>query len=384
MTETGTSVQEAPQNVELEQQQEANRLVLDQMMQLNLNGVLPEEKKEEAAVIIPATEAQVIPVTFESLKEKFGYDTPEAAIKDIEELRVFKSKPPVAEIKYENETSERIAKALQAGKTKEVYEALRQQETLNSLTTVEVNEENAADIIKLGMQLKYKDLSPKEIDYKFNKQYAIPREPVMGDSELEEDFNERKAAWKEQVEDIKMSKIIDAKLARPDLETAKSKIVFPEIENQVDNGYAQYLKELEQQPILDAQIKEAYGKFTPKTLETKVKFIDEPNKIDFEFQHEPDAEAFKKTIDVVSDFDKLIEAFKKPDGTPDREAFARAMYVALNTDKVIMEAIKQSKNATIKSFLPDNSGGGTQRQFPQTQELSELDKQMQAAGIKRA
>jgi hypothetical protein len=46
-----------------------------------------------------------------------------------------------------------------------------------------------------------------------------------------------------------------------------------------------------------------------------------------------------------------------------------------------MEAMKQAKNAVLKSILPDNSGG-IQRQFPQTQEPNELDQMMTLAGIK--
>lgn len=395
MTETGTSVQEAPQNVDSAQQHATdNKALLDQMMNFNLNGVLPPEVAavvENNQAAPPAegdvpreVEAPAAVPSFDIFKEKFGYESPEAAIKEIEELRVLKANPTPAEIKFENERSKQIFEALQAGKHSEVYAALKQQQELDAFTSAEINKDNAGDIIKMGMQLKYADLSPAEINYKYNKEYGIPKEPVIGDSELDEDFQERHSAWKEKVADIEMNRVIEAKLAKPELEAAKTKIVLPSVENKVDEGYLQYLKELEQQPALNAQIKEAYSKLTPKALETKIKFIDEPNKIDFEFQHEPDADALKNTIDIVSDFDKLVASFIKSDGTPDREGFAKAMYFAMNADKVILEAIKQSKNATIKSFLPDNSGGGTQRQFPQSQEPGELDKMMEAAGIRRA
>jgi len=44
--------------------------------------------------------------------------------------------------------------------------------------------------------------------------------------------------------------------------------------------------------------------------------------------------------------------------------------------------MKQSKNATLKSDIPDNNdNSGIVRQLPQDQNLSELDKEMKARGI---
>ncbi|WP_434127652.1 hypothetical protein, partial [Enterococcus faecium] len=73
----------------------------------------------------------------------------------IEELRALKAAPPVVtELKYENEKSERVAKALQAGNLKEVYKALDQEERLNELTSIEVNKDTAEKIIKMAIGVK--------------------------------------------------------------------------------------------------------------------------------------------------------------------------------------------------------------------------------------
>lgn len=399
MTEgTGTSVQDAPQTQQQSQQAsviDPARAELDRLMNIQMTARIPaeqsthqqQEQNQQAEANQPAPGDQPTTTTdaFQVLKEKYGYDTIETAVKEIEDLRQFKAAPPVAEIKYENEKSQKIVKALQSGDYDGVYEALRQERALNSLTTAEVTEENAEAIIKLAMELKYKDqnLSPAEINYKFNKQYAIPKEPVMGDSELQEEFEQRKAAWEEQVADIKMSKIIDAKLARPELEKAKSKIVIPEVAASVDEGYIQYKKSLEEQPKIDAAMKEIYKPFTPKSIETKIKFIDEPNKIDFEFQHEPDVQGFEKAKEMALDSNKFLALFTLPNGDFDNVKYLDALYFAANKEAVLLEAIKQAKNATIKASLPDNSGGA-QRQFPQSQQLGELDQAMLNAGIKKA
>lgn len=366
-----------------------------ELMELSLNMGVPKEQKVEQptqvqeevnintgnkqdAVLTPSE----VPQTsfFDTLREKFKYETPEEAISKIEELNSLKNKPASAEVKFENEFNEKLFKAIQGGKHKEVSQLLMQQEKLESLTTTEVNKDTASDIIKLSMQLKYKDLTPSEIEYKFNKQFSIPKEPIQRIDEDDEDFETRKSDWKETVQDIEMTKIIEAKLAKPELEKAKSSISLPEIDNPVDEDYLQYKKLLEEQSKVDEDVLKAYKSFTPKEIETKINFKDEPNKIAFDFQYEPDSESFNKSVDMALNFDLFFEKFKNQDGSPDRKKFLDAIHFAVNKDKILMEAIKQTKNATIKSFLPDNSNGGGNKYTPQSNtESSEIDKLMRAS-----
>lgn len=385
MPETGPSVLDAPQIVdEQAQQQAANKAELDRMMNINLNGGIEPAAQVEAPAVEESPLVEVpIPVTFESLKEKFGYENPESAIKEIEELRQLKTKPPATpEYEFENEESKKLFLALTKGDKKEAYKILSQQERLENLISAEVTKDTADEIIKMGMQVKYKDLTPSEIDYKFKKQFAIPKAPVQGD-ELDEEFAVRKSEWQEQVADIEMNKIIEAKLARPELELAKTKIVYPEIEDTVDEGYVQYKKDLEEQPLIAEAMKEIFKPFTPKSLETKIPFADETNKIGFEYQYEPDVESFTRSKEMAMDSGKFMDNFKMSDGKFDNLKYLRAIDLALNGDKYIIQAMTQAKNATIKAFIPDNSGG-TQRQFPQSQQVNEVDEGMRLAGIKRA
>jgi hypothetical protein len=388
MEDTGTSVQDAPQTEEQIQQAEFKQQ-LDQAMNFNLNGVVPQETDTQAQVqgdeqkpTDPPVAAT--PVTFEVLKEKYGYDTPETAIKEIEELRAFKATPPAAEIKYENETSEKVAKALQAGKLKEVYQALDQQERLNELTSLQVDKDNAEKILKLAISIKNPTLSSHEVDFQYKNEYVVPKEPVQKTTEDEDDFNERHNEWKEKVEYIETKRVIAAKMAQPELELAKSKIIFPEVQSSVDEGYLQYKQSLEEQPKIDAAMREIYKPYTPKSIETKIRFTDNPNKVDFEFQHEPDVKAFEAAKEMALNSGKFLDLFKLPNGEFDNLGYLDAIYFAANKKAILTDAINQGKNAMIKASLPDNSGSGTQRQFPQNQDVSELDAAMQAAGVKRA
>lgn len=362
-----------------------------QLMELSLNGgVAQQQEPQQPAQQQEPTQTQEPVVqtdSFAPFKEKFGYQSPEDAIKEIEELRVLKASPAQV-LKFENEQSEKLFTAIQKGEHNKVLEILSQQERLDSLTKAEVNGDNAEAIIKLAMSIENSSLSKDEIDFQFKQNYSLPKPPKeikQRDTEDDEEFAERKAdyddalaTWKELETNIAMKKSIAAKMAIPKLEAAKSKIVLPEFEDEVDEGYAQYLKVLEDRQKAEPEIQAEYGTFTPKTIEQKVKFIDEANKIDFEFQFEPDSESFNQAREMALDINKFFNSFKSADGKPDRKGFLEALYFGLNRTKVITEAIKQGKNAAIKASLPDNSGG-PQRQFPQTQEPSELDKLMQAS-----
>lgn len=355
------------------------------------NGIVPQEQAQEVnnqEAGAPAENGAVVvqdtPVfTFDTLKEQFGYEKPEDVLAEIKSFRELKENPVKAEIKFENDESEKLFKAIQAGKKEEVYAILAEQNRLEKLTSQEVTKESAADIIKLGMQLKYKDLTPEEINYKFNKQFALPKQPIQDTvNESDEDYEVRLNEWKEQVSDIEMNKIIEAKLIKPELEGAKSKIVLPELENTLDEGYLNYQKMIQETAQLEELSKEAYKTITPKDVQTKVPFTDEASNVKFEFVYEPDSESFKQAVEIASDNEKFFSTFLNSDGSPNRQLWVDAIHYALNKKLVITEAIKQGSNARMKAQLPDNESGGLVRHLPQEQGINELDAAMQAAGIK--
>lgn len=179
---------------------------------------------------IPPVEDIAVPT--EWLKKNFDVEDPTILKAEREELKTLKANPPKAEeIKFNDDQSRQIYDLLREGgeKKKDVLKFLALQDKLENLVAADVNEENAAEIIKTGLRLKHQDLTDKEIEYKYNKTYQLPKEPVQGDTEDDDVFAERKQTWQEQVEDIKMSRIIDAKTMKPELSKAKSELVLPEI-----------------------------------------------------------------------------------------------------------------------------------------------------------
>lgn len=340
---------------------------LDQQMAISLNGgVLPTANEGVSAQQESAPAPAADP--FGVFKEKFGYDSPEAAIQDIEALRAFRASPPPAEIKFENDLSKQVAQALQAGKMKEVYDVLHQQMQIDRLTGGEVNDDMATEIVKYGMQLKYKDLSPAEINYKFNKQFGLPPKPALQQGEDQEEYDARVATWQSIVDDRKMELTIEAKTMRPDLAAAKSKLVFPTISRPQEQEFQEWQKNVQENEALASETTAAYKAFTPKSLETKLNFKDDPNKINFDYTYEPDPQSFAKTIEMCSDIELFWQSFIAPDGKPDRVRFAKALHAGMNLEKIVLDAMIQAKNATIKAMLPDNSTGGIVRQLPQGNE----------------
>ncbi len=358
---------------------------VDALMQRQ--GLMPASVTDNPAPIqttdTTIVSAEPVLIPFDPFKEKFGYNTAEDAIAEIEQLRAYKATPQLEPFKFENEESEKLFRAWQEGRKDEVYNYLAEQKRLEQYASAEVDEKTADDILKLDMQVKYKkadvNLSAEDINRLFNRQYNIPKEPIQGDLEDDTEFATKKADWQEQVNDIVAQKILDAKIAKPNIVAAKVNLKFPELNNTVDNDYIEYQKNLKLGEEIEAEDREAYKSFTPKSIETRAKFIDETNGIDFEFQYEPDAEGFKEAVAMASDINAWFKSFIGQDGKPNRQEFLDAVYFSKNKQKVIMEAIKQGSNARMKAQLPDNTTGGLVRQMAQGQEPNELDLLMQRA-----
>lgn len=394
VTEVTQETQVSPE----QQQQVDAKASLDQLMARNLGIGLPAGQQPiipnaprgtsstETTENIIVTENTVVPeFKFDTFKTEFGYEKPEDIAAEIKQLRAFKATPQTAaELKFENDQSKLIFEALKAGKTKEVYTYLAEQERLDRFSALEITAESAPDIIKAGFQLKYKGLSPEMVEHKFNKTFGLPKEPVQYADEEIDDFKVRTDEWKSAVKDVQMERLIEANLIKPDLEAAKSKLVLPEITQTADQDYIAWKKEQAEIQTANAEVFEAYKVFKNEDVKFEQDFIDEANKINAKVEYIPSVEAFKKAQEMVTDLDKFFAMYKNSDGSPNRKAFISDIAFIVDKKAFVASAMNQAKNATIKASLPDNqSNNGLQRQTTTVVEKSELDKQMEAAGIRR-
>jgi len=216
---------------------------------VNAEDETPQTTAEETVVNNESDESsdEEIVDANEYLKRTLGFDDWDVAKSEIEKLRTEKTST-----KYENEVSEKIHKALSEGKHDDVYSYLEKQTKLNKLLSSDVDDKTAEQIVKLSMQSKYSDLSEDEINYKFKKQFSIPKEPEQSYDETDEEFEQKHKDWEEKVKDVKMELLIEAKTSKPQLEKLKSELKLPEISQD-----AQQAKQL-----------------TPEELESTKKYVD--------------------------------------------------------------------------------------------------------------
>lgn len=207
---------------------------------------------ETTTTTSPNTEEEEIVDANDWLKREFNWESTDAAKAEIEELRKLReTTSSKADIEFANEQSAKFFKLLQDGKEDDLYSFLEQKKKIDRLSSAELNAATAADIIKLNMQQKYKDLTPSEIEYKFNKQFGISQRPQQKDIETDEEYQERLQSWESQVKDTETEMFIEAKLAKPELEKYKSELILPEIQfegTQSAQGPTQ--EELEAQEVL--------------------------------------------------------------------------------------------------------------------------------------
>lgn len=350
----------------------------------------PVTTPPDAATPPPTADTDEIIDQKEWLKREFGTEDITILKAEREEYKKLKETPLTAsEIKFADDQSKHIHELIRDGKRKEVRQFLETQERIESLVGVDVSKETADDIIKLNMQLKFKDLSPKEIDYKFNKEYSLPKEPVQSDSELDEDFATRKSEWQERVQDIVMTKIIEAKLAKPELEKAKVQLVLPEINKPEPQTQQPTQESLAAQ---DAALKQVRDNFLNKLesdfskiegFTTKVK--DESVEIPVSFKiPDEDKAAIKARLQEGFDVNAYIDKRWFPEGNPNIEQIVSDIFELENRDKVhagiannaasqrLVEYIKAAKNPSItngktsqQTFDPAQSGQQTISPFSQ-------------------
>jgi len=168
------------------------------------------------------TETQVSEPFYKSL----GFEKEEDVINEIKTLR--EKKPE--EIRFNDDETKRLYEAISdKTKRKEVRQILEAHEQIEELSGVVVDKDNAADIIKLQLKLKNKQLSKEEVDFEYKQNYVPPKEPVQRVTETEDEFEERMQEWKEKCSIIEQKRVIAAKLAQPELSNLKSELTLPEI-----------------------------------------------------------------------------------------------------------------------------------------------------------
>jgi hypothetical protein len=315
----------------------------------------------------------------EYLKEKLGFDNWEEAANQIAEMR---QNPKVD---FENENSRKFYEYAKENKEEELIQFLQEKRKIDKLADGEIKDANtAAEIVKLSMYQKNKDLDDSEIDFLFNERFQKPIKPEQRFDEMDSEFEQRVGAWESRVNEIEKKLVIEAKLAKPDLEKYRSSLVLPDI-NQ--NSFTEQLSP----EVLEAQKKymdnyyqnanDAINSFDSFTATVK----DEG--ADFSVAYVPSYEEkqivaaqMKEFADNNLDANMIFaERWVNDDNTINVKQMAKDLLLIQNEGKITQKYVNEAANRRLAMHLKKQSNiniSGQQQQgtFAPEGYQSEMDK----------
>lgn len=287
------------------------------------------------------------PVITEWWKD-YGWESLDTAKAEIPKLK--EQKPQ--EIKYENEQSQQVHELLAAGKVNDVIQVYQTQQKIDSVLAAEVTKDTAADVIKLGMKLKYPTLTDSQIDFQYKQDYGVSREPVIKDTEDEADFKERHDAWKEQVSNMEMKVTIAATMAKPEIEKAKTNIVLPKLDTppaKANEPTADQLAQAKQaRDNFLSKLESDYSKTEGFTTKVKDELVEIP--VSFKIPDE-DKVAIKGRLTAGLDVNELMDKrWFDNKGTPKIEQIISDLYQLENLDKILSGIANKSASERLIEY----------------------------------
>ncbi len=321
---------------------------------------LPPPKKDDEEVFDETT----------YIKNNFGWDTPDAGKAELEELRKLKALPKQEPITFANDESKRVYDYIKEGKRSDLLKVLAAQEKLSQVTAYDLSKvDQAAEIIKLGMLYKTPDLSPDDVDFLFNKKFAVPAKPQKGDDQDETEYAQELSIWEKQVSLVEREMIIEAKLAKPDLAKYQSELVLPDIQavNPVDVEAQQ--KELERGKAARTTYLQ---KFTGYTTTYKDEDVELP--ISFKVPEE-ERTALKAQLQNFKMDTFVDDLWFNEDGSPKVEQIMGDVYFLKNREKIVQKMVNEAVTQRLLAYRKKTSNIQLDNPSPGTFQPSEKSKQ---------
>jgi len=273
-------------------------------------------------------------------KDKFGWENEEQAIAEVENLKKKADSP----IEFANEDSRKFFEYAKEGKVDDLYSHLTRKIQLDKLASADATDlKQAEDIVKLSLKSKNIDLTDDDVDFLFRKKYSLPQKPEQG-LESDDEYQKIVSNWEAQVEDRKRELVIEAKLAKPDLEKLRSELVLPDIQKGEDPKIAEARQQTELQQLTKLResylstLESEYSKFNG--FETKYK--DEEVEIPVSFiMSEEEKVALKEEL---KDFpvDEFINSrwFNK-DGSPNINQLMADVTLLRKKDDILQKVVNE-------------------------------------------
>ena len=315
----------------------------------------------------------------EYLKLKLGFDDWDSAAQQINELKQKQG------FEFENDDSRKFYEYAKENKEDELINFLQEKKKIEKLSTSDIKDANtAAEIVKYSMYQKNKSLEQEEIDFLFNEKFSRPSKPEQQFDELDSEYERRVADWENKINEVDKRLIIEAKLARPDLENLKSSLVLPDI----NPSY----KEPEATPeVLEAQkkymdyyygsVNEAINSFDGFTAAVK----DEG--ADFNVAYVPSDEEKQAVAQQLHYFAEnnldanmiFADRWVNDDGTINVKQMTKDLFLLQNEGKITQKYVNEAANRRLAMHLKNNSninfsGSTSSGTFSPDNKQSEMDK----------
>jgi len=293
--------------------------------------------------VIAEPEFQTIELD-EYFRNEFGLPSSELKEK-WNKFKDYDTNPPAApEPKWENDESKRFYDLLRENKRDEIREFLNQQHQIDRLEKLNIdNPTSAAEVLKTNLQFKNRNLSPDDIAFMIEENYAKPSKPLREMDELDDEFSARISQWEQQVQRIDRKMIIDAKLAQNEIPSYKSHIVLPDISQpqvqqtgpsqeelaEMDASRKAYLKAIESD----------YQKFNGFTVTAKDGDVQLP--ISYTVAPEENI-ASRQLIENFNTDAFFSDRWFDEKGTPRVTAIQEDLYLLQNRDKIFQKIANEA------------------------------------------
>lgn len=352
-----------------------------QPVQNTVQENVQEVKTEEAPVLgsetnaavtenAPSAQTQEAAPSFDPnqfVKEKFGFSSVEEAEQEFNRLKSIQESQAEAtpSFEFKDDNSRKLFEAIKEGKIDDVYEVISQQKRIEKLVTSDLNPNIAAEIIKTGIQSKYKDLTQDEVDLLFYENYFIPAKPEQSYEESDEDFQKKLDGWQQQVDYVNKKMIIDAKIYRPDIEKLKQELVLPDVYKQANDG-----EDVAKEQELLSAARSVYEQVLNSEFQSfngfEVKVKDEEVELPISFGVGEDERLQMK--EMLSDFDAdsyLENRWFAEDGKPKIQQIMADIYLLENREKIFQKVANEAASQRLLHHLKKSGNVTIQQPTPQ-------------------
>jgi len=320
------------------------------------------------------------------LRQNLGYESWDAAKQEIEQLKKLKEAQQANEIKFANDESEKLFKALQEGKEDEIFEVLSKKQEFKRIEKLDVtNPKDASELIKANLKLKHPQLDPTEIEDIFQENYYKSPKPTQRDDQTDEEYQAALEDWKLRIEAIDRKMVRDAKIAKPEVLSLQSKIVIPDIPTNNSQAAGQTQEDLE----AFTKAKELFVKSAETVLKdfngfvatVKDKDVEIPVSYDLSKEEKETLNGYVKNFAERLDANVLFaERWLDKEGNIKTEQVIKDLSKVLFDDNKSQKFVNDAAAKRLELYLKDKkkvdvSGGSNSRTtFEPTSEQAQLEK----------